>query len=588
MPFLGLRIVSVRLLAALFKRGMTRVLRWSNPIQGGVAGALMLLGLWLWPAAQLMAQVPTYTGTEIVSTFVPKAVNASGQMAGYIYVDGVGGAAGAYHAARYSGGVITDLGVLPGGSASEATGINANGDVVGSATTANGLTHAFLYSGGVMKDIGTLPGGYTSVATAINDAGQITGWSDTLQPNTSYPFPDHAFLYSGGVMKDLGNISATGQFVNFSRGYAINASGQVVGWSNNDAGKPRAFLYSGGQMNDLGTLGGSESRARGINDSGTVVGWSYTSGDAATHAFQFKAGAAMTDLGTLPGNTGSTAAAINKAGQIVGSSAFSGTPAFIYTDATGMVKLDTHVSGAGWNLSGASAISSAGHIIASGSNATVFATSFLLTPPAATTISVNLVQGWNLIGNGNNALLTVASTFGNAANVSTVWKWLPATVKWAFYTPSLSDGGASYASGKGYDPLSSISGGEGFWVNAATAFTAQLPAGAGIVASNFAASGTKPLGAGWNLISLGETRTPSAFNAALSGLSAVPPNPADIPVNLTSLWAWNSVKAGWYFYAPSLEKTGSLASYITGKGYFDFTADGKTLGTGVGFWVNRP
>jgi len=31
-----------------------------------------------------------------------------------------------------------------------------------------------------------------------------------------------------------------------------------------------------------------------------------------------------------------------------------------------------------------------------------------------------------------------------------------------------------------------------------------------------------------------------------------------------------------------------LTDYVTSKGYLDFTASGKLLGAGTGFWVNRP
>jgi probable HAF family extracellular repeat protein len=367
-------------------------------------GVLLVLILWLVSVVQqLVAQVPNYTGAEIISTFTPKAINASGQMAGNISTAG-----GSIHAARYSGGVITDLGVLPGGDHSEATGINASGQVVGNSTTGNGLTRGFVSSGSGMTDLGTLPRGFSSHATAINDAGQITGWGDTLKPNSSFPQPDHAFLYSGGAMTDLGNISnAPDNFGNFSAGMAINSSGEVAGWSIDANFDTHAFRFSGGHMNDLGTLGGTESRATGINDSGTVVGWSNTSSDAATHAFKYAG--SMTDLGTLSGNNGSSATAINNAGQIVGTSRFSGTPAFIYTDLTGMVKLDTHVSGDGWILSGASSINSAGQIIAYGANSTVFATYFLLSPPAtAPAISTHPVNV--TVNAGQNASFTVAAT----------------------------------------------------------------------------------------------------------------------------------------------------------------------------------
>ena len=78
------------------------------------------------------------------------------------------------------------------------------------------------------------------------------------------------------------------------------------------------------------------------------------------------------------------------------------------------------------------------------------------------------MPGWNLAGGGSS--LIVAATFGNAANVSTVWKWNSSAGKWAFYTPSLADGGASYAASHGYDFLTTIDGGEGYWVNAKQAF----------------------------------------------------------------------------------------------------------------------
>lgn len=45
---------------------------------------------------------------------------------------------------------------------------------------------------------------------------------------------------------------------------------------------------------------------------------------------------------------------------------------------------------------------------------------------------------------------------------------------WAFYTPSLTTAAlAAYAAGKGYDVLTTINSGEGFWVNAKISFTAQ-------------------------------------------------------------------------------------------------------------------
>ena len=67
---------------------------------------------------------------------------------------------------------ITDL----GGTTSQATAINAGGQVVGSSANATGPTHAFLWEKGVMTDLGTLGGTFTA-AGAIDNSGQIVGSS---------------------------------------------------------------------------------------------------------------------------------------------------------------------------------------------------------------------------------------------------------------------------------------------------------------------------------------------------------------------------------------------------------------------------
>src|SRR5450759_3952592 len=143
-----------------------------------------------------------------------------------------------------------------------------------------------------------------------------------------------------------------------------------------------------------------------------------------------------------------------------------------------------------------------------------------------------LVAGCNLIGNGSTATLNVASTtfFGDPNKVATVWKWVTASSRWAFYTPNQTDGGAAYAASKGYDFLTTISGGEGFWVNAKTAFTASLPAGTAVTSASF-----QSMASGWSLIAIGDNKTPRTFNNALS---LTPPAAGDIPPNVTTLWAW--------------------------------------------------
>jgi len=186
---------------------------------------------------------------------------------------------------------------------------------------------------------------------------------------------------------------------------------------------------------------------------------------------------------------------------------------------------------------------------------------------------LNFVPGWNLVGNSSSGSLNVAAAFGDGTKVNTVWKWIAGVTKWAFYTPSLVGPALTdYATSKGYDVLTTLNGGEGFWVNATTAFTAQLPAGTAITSTSFQA-----MAPGWNLIAIGDNKTPSQFNALVG--AATP---------LTTLWAWDAAQTNWYFYAPSLEANGgtALTDYITGKGYLGFGT--KVLDPSTGFWVNRP
>ena len=189
-------------------------------------------------------------------------------------------------------------------------------------------------------------------------------------------------------------------------------------------------------------------------------------------------------------------------------------------------------------------------------------------------VSLNLAQGWNLVGNGSAAPIDVAATFSDTNRFTTVWKWIAAQTTWGSHAPSLyAQGGnalTDYVASKGYQLLTTIAGGEGFWVNAKQAGSINLPAGnpIGVTALSPMLTG------GWNLVSLGGTATPKQFCDAQSS-------------GVTTLWAWDATNLAWYFYAPSLDANGGLVNYITSKGYLDFTANNMMLRPGVGFWVNR-
>src|SRR6476646_3093980 len=129
----------------------------------------------------------------------------------------------------------------------------------------------------------------------------------------------HAASYT---ITDLGMLGGTE-----SSGSGLNAGGQVAGssYTTGDAAqhaylwKPTVSGGASGAMTDLGTLGGTQSFGNGLNASGQVAGESFTTGDAATHAFLWKpptpggAGGTMYNLGTL-GGTNSYAYGINTSG----------------------------------------------------------------------------------------------------------------------------------------------------------------------------------------------------------------------------------------------------------------------------------
>jgi probable HAF family extracellular repeat protein len=189
----------------------------------------------------------------------------------------------------YDGTALHDLGSLAP-TYSAAYGINASGFIVGwtnvLSTDYSGseiiTEHAFLHDGMAMRDLGTL-GGSWSWANGINRLGQVVGASSLVPVNnpTGAPEGQHAFLYDNAGMHDLSTLGGP-----VSEAYAVNASGQVVGWSyvGQIGNVFHAFLYDGA-MHDLSTLGGSFSEAHDVNDRGQVVGLSDTSGDVSYDVF---------------------------------------------------------------------------------------------------------------------------------------------------------------------------------------------------------------------------------------------------------------------------------------------------------------
>jgi probable HAF family extracellular repeat protein len=144
-------------------------------------------------------------------------------------------------------------------------------------------------------------------------------------------------------MTDLGSLG-----LGYSYGLAINATGQITGYSflstefqvtcpKSPDYPPQkkcfehpyhAFLWDKGTMTDLGTLGGEDSKGVGINRSDEVTGWAQTK-SGPSNAFLWNGGKSLTDIGTW------TPTGINDNGQVSSTCGIApGEHACIYNNGT--------------------------------------------------------------------------------------------------------------------------------------------------------------------------------------------------------------------------------------------------------------
>lgn len=298
-------------------------------------------------------------GTTYCSPFNVVNLDEQGRVAGNSLCYGPG--LSTTRATLWENGEATDLGL--GGPRSDAIGGNGAGVIVGGAMVPANAYHAFVYQGGVMHDLG-IPPGYTASwargvdgsATTIVGGAEVTNavppvvvpvvWNSgvpttiPLQGNYGYPL---AVDNAGRVLVNdsqtdsdceslrLWSSAADLTIVPCLEGFDADAahmssSGIIVGTLDN---RPVRFVSGGGAV-DLGSLPGELFYALGgVNDAGVAVGHTFLPVSSPAGAFVLTAvvyigGQALNlaETASLPksstSSTGSTIAhAINNRGQIV-------------------------------------------------------------------------------------------------------------------------------------------------------------------------------------------------------------------------------------------------------------------------------
>jgi uncharacterized membrane protein len=195
----------------------------------------------------------------------------------------------------------------------QALGINPHGDIVGVYVT-NGLnTHGFLLRKGKFTTIdapgASFPPPPTSGGTGasgINPQGDIVGSYNDSSGNI------HGFLLRKGTFTV---IDAPGS--NFTGPSAINPRGDIVGLYFDSSPGAHGFLLSKSKFSTIDVPGAVYTDASGINPQGDIVGF-FIESSGLGHGFLLSHGAFTTiDVpGGIPGST--QALGINPQGSIVG------------------------------------------------------------------------------------------------------------------------------------------------------------------------------------------------------------------------------------------------------------------------------
>jgi parallel beta-helix repeat protein len=178
---------------------------------------------------------------------------------------------------------------------------------------------------------------------------------------------------------------------------------------------------------------------------------------------------------------------------------------------------------------------------------------WLTKPMFSTLYTYHLVPGWNLISVPLDAPDTSITGFFPASVQSglvDIWGWNETKQDWVYYSPNPSD--PFY--GLGYEHLTSLKTGRGYWVEMTTEAYFQIEG---------SAPANVPLVSEWNLV--GPTGECSSMPQVLYS-------------GCVDVWGWNETKQDWVYYSPN------PSDPFYGLGYEHLTS----VQPGHGYWVEMP
>lgn len=302
-------------------------------------------------AAPALAQAPSLTGLGVLPGGTESCAN--GVSADGRTVTGWSRSPAGDRAFRWtSEGGMADLGVLAGGTNSYGNAISGDGQTIAGTSESSQGARAFRWSlAGGLQALEPLPGGASSSGVAISSDGSVVGGGSDSD----------VVLWARGAATEAIFLhgSSGGKFPTYFAGtlQALSGDGSsatmtlnIVPWDGDATSYACRWTRAGGlQQLAIGRAGAISFDGTAL--AGTTEGpwWQWFS-----YAFKWSASSGGATLGALTGAYWSEGRAISGDGAVVGGRAWNPTEyhAFLWTEALGIVDLNSYLPSLGVDLTG--------------------------------------------------------------------------------------------------------------------------------------------------------------------------------------------------------------------------------------------